>query len=586
MNYIKPKQHKPSRQFDKVQVLRVVLVMIGVLLIGRLFYVQIIKHDYYQAQALAEHIKKFEISAPRGIIRFQDGDSSVPVVLNETKYTVFADPKYITNSEETAAKLIGTIGGDKDELAKKLKNSDSRYVILAKKLTKDQANRVDALDLKGVGLKEVSVRTYPQTSLAAQLLGFVNDEGIGQYGLEGYLDEELGGTPGLEKAITDVRGVPLALSNDNVLKKAEPGKDITLTIDLGMQRMVEETLKAGVERTKSLKGTAVIIDVNTGAIKAMANYPTYDPNQFDKVQDASVFVNTAVTGSYEPGSVMKPLLVGAAINEGAVTPKTSYFDPGFVNVDGYTITNSTPWGARTTTVEDVLHNSLNTGAVQVLKFMGGGELNQKGRVTWNNYMTNHYQFGKQTGVEQDNEASGGVSSPTEGDGLNIRYANMAFGQGVTVTPLQLAAAYVSLVNGGTYYKPTLLASSLNSDGTSTQNAAKKVQENVVSSETSAQVRKILEDTLIINNKLAIRPGYSLGAKSGTAQIADSNGNYRTDAFDGTYAGYIGGDSPQYVMVVRLDEPKTGGFASFQASIVWAEISNKLIDNFAIKPKSS
>jgi cell division protein FtsI/penicillin-binding protein 2 len=317
----------------------------------------------------------------------------------------------------------------------------------------------------------------------------------------------------------------------------------------------------------------------------MANYPTYDPSQFDKISDIGVFTNNTVTGAWEPGSVMKPLIMGAAFTEGTANPDTSFYDPGFVTVDNRTIKNSINWGAQTVSLHDVINRSLNTGAVFVLKTLGGGEINSKARQTWFNYLTDHYYFSKNTGVEQSGEAPGVVSGPNEGDGLDIRYANMSFGQGLTVTPLQLAAAYSALVNGGTYYKPTLVASQ-DVNGKIVQFKPTVIKQGVVSEKASEQVRGLLSDSLAMNNKIALRAGYTLGAKSGTAQEADSDGNYRADAYNGAYAGFIGGDKPQYVMVVRLDEPKTAGFASGEAAKVWAEISNKIIDNFALKPKSS
>lgn len=584
MNYIKPKQNEPKQSLNRIYGLRIFLIVMGVLLIARLFYVQIVRHDYYQGQALAEHLKKYEIPAPRGIIRLSDKQATVPIVLNEQRYTIYADPKYVEDAQATASELVGIIGGDKQRITEKLQ-SKTRYVILAKKLTKDQADRVIALELKGIGKKETSVRTYPQGTLASQLLGFVNDDAKGQYGLEGYFDEELAGKAGVERAVTDVKGVPLAVNSDNVLKKAEPGSDITLTVDIGMQRIAEDALKNGIDRTKAVRGSVVILEANTGAVKAMANYPTYDPSQYDKIEDIGVFTNNTISGSWEPGSVIKPLLMGTAFTEGTASPDTTYSDAGYVQVDDRKITNSVSWGAQTMSFWDVLSKSLNTGAVQALKTLGNGELNEKARETWHRYLTEHYHFGTETGVEQSGEASGIVGSPTEGDGLNVRYANMAFGQGFTVTPLQLAAAYASLVNGGTYYQPTIVASR-SVEGKVETFSPKVVSQNAVSEQASTQVRAMLQRTLESNNKSAVRAGYVLGGKTGTAEEADSNGAYREDYYNGAYAGFIGGDKPEYIMVVRLDEPKTPGFASTEAAKTWAEISNKLLDNFALKPKSS
>jgi cell division protein FtsI (penicillin-binding protein 3) len=237
------------------------------------------------------------------------------------------------------------------------------------------------------------------------------------------------------------------------------------------------------------------------------------------------------------------------------------------------------------TLHDVINKSLNTGAVFVLKTLGGGDINDKARTTWHNYLSNHYMFGKKTGIEQSGEVQGYLSGPNEGYGQSVRYANMAFGQGMTLTPLQLASAYAALLNGGTYYKPTLL-NNVDDGGNIKQFKPTIVQKGVVSTAASSQIRDLLQKSLEINNRAAVRAGYVLGAKSGTAQIADSKGNYRTDAYNGAYVGFLGGDSPEYIIMVRLDEPKTPGFASTEAAKTWAEISNKLIDNYAVKPKSN
>lgn len=561
----------------RMLLLRYALVLLGLLLVARLFYIQIIRHEYYQAQALGEHVKKYEIPATRGTISFQDGSGgTVPVVLNEKRFLIYADPKYIKDASGTAAKLISILGGDERQLVKNLQSESSRYVVLAKKIPKEQAERIEKLELDGIGQKEVSERTYPQGIMAAQVLGFVNDDGQGQYGIEGYMNDELAGHAGLQKAVTDVRGIPLA-SSDNVLKVPDQGDDLSLTLDIGMQRIAEERLKAGVERTNALRGSVVILDAHSGAVRAMANYPSYNPAEYSKVSDQSMYINGAIAYAWEPGSVMKPLLVGSALNEHAVTPQTSYFDAGYVRVDDRTITNAINFGAQTMTVANVLEKSLNTGAVQVLKYLGGGEINDKARLTWFRYLTEHYRFGQKTGIEQPGEASGYVGGPDEGDGLTVRYANMAFGQGMTVTPVQLAAAYVAAVNGGTYYAPHLIQAK--------NNASKVLQNDVLSAQASETLRGILKSTLQINNKPAVRSGYDLGAKSGTAQVAGPGGAYKANAFNGAYVGYIGGDTPDLVMVVRLDEPKTPGFASAEASKTWAEISNKLLDSVLIKPKS-
>lgn len=578
-----PKKSRTS-QYDRSTLLKAGLFGIGAILLLQLFVVQIVRHDYYSAQALAEHVKKFELPALRGTISLSDGYGATPVVLNEPKFLVYADPKFIQNSEDAAVKIQAIIGGDQKAL-QQLLAGNSRYVVLAKRVDEQQAKRLEDIKIKGVGLKKISVRSYPQGSVAAHVLGFVNDDGQGQYGFEQYYNDQLKGKSGQQKIVTDVNGVPLAINNDSVQTQPDPGKDVTLTLDIRLQRIVEEQLKAGVERTQSKQGSAIIIDPNNGQIKAMANYPTFDPSQYATQADQVVFTNTAISFAWEPGSVMKPIMLATAMQEGSVTRATSYFDSGSKSISDTTVTNAVNYGARTMTMDDILTKSLNTGAVHLMQSLGGGNITDASRQTWYNYLTNHFMFQRPTGIELANEQVGTITPPEDnGAGINVTYANMSFGQGLTVTPMQLAAAYAALVNGGRYYQPTVVAET-NENGTVVKNEPKVTNAQVIRPEVSAEVKDILRKTLEENNKPALRAGYTLGAKSGTAEVSDGQGKYRSDLYNGAYVGYIEGKKLEYVMIVRLDEPKTSGFASRQAAIVWADMSNELLNSVAIEPKS-
>ncbi|MCA9350876.1 penicillin-binding protein 2, partial [Candidatus Saccharibacteria bacterium] len=508
-------------------------------------------------------------------------DKKVPIVLNEDRYEIYADPRFVENKAEVAKKVSELTGLDKVDIEKKLNNEQSRYVILAKKVTADQKDKILSLKDEGVGAKEISIRNYPQGEFASQLLGFVNDDQQGQYGIEQSLNDVLAGKSGQLKAITDIRGVPLAVNNDNIQRQPQNGQNVNLTIDIGMQKITEDALAGAITRTRVAKASAVLIDADNGQVKAMANLPSFNPTDYQKVTDASLFSNLVVSGAWEPGSVMKPLILGAALNEGTLNPGSTYYDSMSVQVDDRTINNSYPWGARTYSVQDIITKSLNTGAVHILKSLGGGDISDKARQTYYKYLTDRYRFNEPTGVEQTGESAGKVIGPDEGYGLRVRYANMSFGQGLTVTPIQLASAYASLINGGKYYQPTLVES--------VENEVKKptlLNSSVVSTTTSGEVKNILKTALETNNKAAVRPGYALGAKTGTAEIADGSGNYKTDAYNGVYVGFISGQNKTYVLLVRLDEPKSARFASSEAATTWTEISNKLLDTYSIKPNAN
>lgn len=564
------------------------LIIFGVCIV-RLFYLQVIRHDYYQKAALVAQLKEYEIPAERGVIVAQNGSSLIPLVLNETRYTLFSDPKFVKDPKDAAQRIAGAIGGNADDYEKRMR-LDTRYSVLAKKLDKNQKERIDKLELKGVGTRDAVNRTYPQGSLAGQILGFVNDDGEGKYGLEQALDSELRGQPGQLKAITDAQGVPLATNKDNIVKEPVAGKRVVLTIDVGMQQRLEDILKEGLDAAKSGSGSALVLDANTGAIKAMANYPTYNPGEFFKVEDGNLFNNPAVSAPLEVGSIMKPLTVAAGLDQGVITPESTFYDKRFWNIDDAVVRNvEEDGGAGTKSVRDILQLSLNTGATWVLMQLGGGEINSKARQTWYNYMVNHYQFGKPTGVEQGFEADGYIPRPDQGFGLDIQYANTTFGQGMTATPLQMGAALASAINGGRYYRPHLVASTIDGSGKETKKDPEVVNANVVSPETSNDLRELMEYVYSKNRTVygatSAREEYSIGGKTGTAQLAKPEGGYYDDRYNGTYLGFVGGNRPQYVIVVRVNEPKIPGYAGSRAAApIFVKVSNMLIDNFGVTPK--
>ncbi len=584
----------PVREFltpiQRIRVWYALVLLLNAIFIIRLFYLQVIRHDYYQTAALSGQLKEYQIPAARGVIEAHNGEATVPIVLNEIRYTLFVDPVYVKDAEKAAQAVADVIGGNAEEYEKKIKTPDTRYVILAKKLSKSQHERFQKLELKGIGTREVPQRTYPQGALAAQLLGFVNDEGQGKYGVEQALNNDLRGTPGRLKAITDARGVPLAANKDNIMTEPLAGARTTLTIDIGLQQQLEDLLKTGLDRAKSESGSALIIETKTGAVKAMANFPTYNPAEFYKVEDGNVFNNGVVSAPLEIGSTMKPLTAAAALNLGVVGKNTTYFDPSRYKVDDATVTNiEEDGGAGVRSVRDILQLSLNTGATWLLMQMGGGEINKQARERWHDYMVNHYRFGKPTGIEQGYEAAGSIPDPHDGYGLNIQFANTAFGQGLTVTPIQVAAALSAVVNGGTYYQPRLIEKTT-SDGHTQTVPPKVLNSAVVKPETSQAIREMMEYT-IQKNKLTYGfrqdfPAYSIGGKTGTAEVAKPNGGYYTDVFNGTFMGFVGGDEPQYGIVVRVNTPKIAGYAGSKAAApIFVDLVGMLINNFGVTPRS-
>lgn len=571
----------------------VLFLVLGLFTI-RLFYLQVIKHNHYQQEAYADQQKEYAIPAERGIIEAKEAGQVVPIVLNQRLYTLFADPTFIKNARYAADKVAAITGGSATDYKKLMQTPNTRYAVLAKRLSQEQSDKILALKLPGVGTQSVDYRVYPQGSLASQLLGFVNDAGKGNYGLEQALNTQLSGKPGLLKAITDANGVPLVASQGNVRINPKNGDNLILSINLGMQAQMERILKTDYQKTKSQGLSAVILDPNTGGVKAMANYPTYDPSNYQNVSDPNLFQNATVTNAIEPGSSMKNLTMASALDQGVVNPSTTFYDPAHWVVDGFNITDiEEDGGAGTKTMGDILNLSLNTGATWMLMQMGGGQINQQARNKWHDYMVDHYQLGKPTGIEQGYESTGYVPSPSSGYGLDLTYANTSFGQAVTITPIQMAAALGSVLNGGTYYQPHLVSQTIDSSGNVTTRTPKIIKKNVVKPEVGQQLQSLMEYVVAQHfspggfSYLNFPSNYIVGGKTGTAQIANPAGGYYANKYNGTYAGFVGGDQVQYVIVVFNDQPNVPGYAgSYGGQPVFADLAHMLIDNSYASPKTT
>lgn len=583
-----------SRSLSRVRLWYALLLVVFGVFALRLFYLQIIKHDAYAKQARNDQTREYEVDADRGTIYAMSGDNKVPLVVNQKLYTVYADPTLVKQPEDVAGKLAPILAVSESDLKELLQTKTLRYVILKKKVAADVSKKVLALKLPGIGTQERNYRAYPQGTLAAQLLGFVNDDGKGEYGLEQALNKELAGTKGQLKAVTDVNGIPLAASSDNLLIEPIAGDDVTLTIDLGMQTQLEQILKGAQESNQSKKVGAIVMDVSNGAIKAMANYPTFDPANYQNVNDASVFQNAVVTEPIEPGSITKILTAAAGLDTGGITTSSSYYDPGSWTIDGYKITNiAEDGGPGNHNVADVLNMSLNTGATWILMQMSGGgnKITDKGRQTLYDYFTSHFRLGKDTGIEQGYEGTGYMVGPTDKDnGINITYANMAFGQGYSASALQMVSALSAIVNGGTYYQPHLVGSRVMADGTEKTTGSKVLVKNVVSENTSKQMRDLMEYVVKGHSTspgMKFSGNYAVGGKTGTAEIAKTGGGYREDLFNGTYMGFVGGDMPKYAIIVYNLEPHTyKGYAGVGvAQPMFAQIAHMLIDNYDVTPKT-
>lgn len=558
-------------QTNRMKVLGLVLGLAALICLIRLFQLQILDHQLYTAQALEEHLRKYQIPAERGEVYVLDRDRKVPLALNQNRKILYADPRYIFDRAATAASLAEIIDLKPADIAKKL-DSESYYVVLERDLDRARVQQVEQLGLSGIGLLDSPKRVYPESSLAAQVVGFVNTEGVGQYGVEAYFDELLRGTPGLLSAKTDTRGIPIATA-DNVQINPTNGDDIVLSLDRNVQAKVESVLAANMKKYSPTGASAVVMNVNDGRVLAMANLPAFDPNEFTKVEDYAVFANRVVSGLYEPGSVIKGFTMAAALDTGAVAPTTTYRDTGSVVVDGWTIDNAAGIPAGTYSMHQVIAKSINSGVVFALKALGGGEINARAKQTLHRYFTERFKLGEATDISLPGDADGTINQPTAS---NVNYANMTFGQGMTATMLQIASGYAALVNGGTLYKPRIVDHIIHADGQLTQTSPEVRTTNVVSSATQAKLAPMFEAVIEETGDAKIT-GYRLGGKSGTAQIPNPAGGYFEQRDIGSFVGIVTLDRPEYVIMVRIDEPRIGTFASAAARPMFADIAEWLIN---------
>lgn len=573
-----------------------IIIAIVIIFGLELFYLQIIRYGHYKAAALSDQLKQYQIPATRGLIEAEDGNSVVPIVLNQKLYTLFADPPFIKHPVQVAQQISKIIGGNPKTYMPALTMKGTQYAIIAHQLTQSQNNAINKLQDPGLGTQGLDSRIYPDGDLAAQVLGFVNNNGVGVYGIEQALNKQLGGIPGELKAITDVRGVPLAASRQNTQIAPVPGKNVVLTLNLGIQQQVEQILAKDYKKTKSQGLSAIVMNPYNGHIKAMANYPTYDPANYQNVANINLFDNNSVDYPIEPGSIMKTLTTSAALDSGAITANESFYDPAHWVINGFNIHDiKIDGGARVQNIQSILSLSLNTGATWMLMQMshkGGTSINAQGINTWHDYMVNHFRLGQPTGIQQGYEASGYVPPPNMKDpSIDLRYANTAFGQGVSATALQLVSALSSVLNGGTYYQPTLVHEYINQTTGKVQVVPPKILErNVVKPNIGPQLVPLMEGVVKAYYQggfsfMNFPSNYIVGGKTGTAQVAKPTGGYYKNIYNGTYIGFVGGNKPQYAIIVYNIKPNVPGYAgSYGGQPVFADIAHMLIDEGYITPK--
>jgi len=504
-----------------------------------LYELQIEQGEYYVDRVEAMQEERAERLLRRGQIFFTDrSGTDIPVALNRDDQFIFASPGEMEDPEAVAERIAGPLGLDAEEVKADFgKNPESLYVPLVEKASAEMVSFVTEESPEGIHIDSKQYRFYPFGELGSQLLGFygINDSfpnPVGLYGAEKQFNTRL-----------------------------EKGEDVRLTIDRNIQARAEELIEDLVRDHEAAGGTVIVQDPRTGAILAMASVPGFDPNDYGSYPIKN-FLNPAVNFVYEPGSVFKPLTLSAGIDAGKLSAETKFHDPGFVTLNGRTIRN---WGNHVygdVTMQEVIENSINTGAVRAEEIVGHD--------TFYEYMK-QYGFTEKTGIDLPDQVGGNLRNLTSPDVREVDYATAAFGQGVAVTPLHVVNAFSAVANGGLLMRPYVDA-----------DRGAYIVRRVIEEDTAAEIARILESTVYKANVTRI-PEYGIAGKTGTAFVPDFvNGGYSEEMIH-TFTGFAPASNPQFVGLIKLERPQVGDLAGLTVVPAFKELARFLLNYYSIPP---
>jgi cell division protein FtsI/penicillin-binding protein 2 len=558
----------------RINFLMAIVLLMALFISARLFQKSVLEHTAYTALAENQQKVEKETSASRGqIFAYEDPGKTktYPLATSVEKYTVNVVPKNIVNAKDVANKLAPILELKEEDIFNAINNQKLYIPPLKKRIEKGKADQIKNFNLKGVLIAAEDTRFYPENMLGSQFLGFVDNEGEGKYGLEGYYNSELKGQAGYVIADRDALG-RILFSNQN--QESQNGSDLYLTIDHNLQYFVEQKLAESKEKYQADSGTIIVMDPKTGAILAMASNPSYDPNKFNEIpQDQqNLFMNPAISFVWEPGSIFKPFCMAAAVNEGKVEPDTKGTFSNMTVVQGYEIHTAQDKAFGEETMTQVLENSDNVAMVWVA--------DQLGNETYYNYIKK-FGFDAKTNIDLVNEVNGNLLALK--NWRDVSRANISFGQGISVTPLQMVAAYSAIANGGKLSKPYMVDKIVKSNGEEIITKSKTTQD-VISAESATKLTSMLIS--VVENghgKKAKVPGFSVAGKTGTAQIPNPEGGYFEDKHVGSFAGFFPADNPQFAMVVKLDNPKNVEWAESSAAPTFGEIAAWMLNYYQIQP---
>lgn len=520
--------------------LAVFFLFIAIVMIGlgcRLVFIQFYQSEWLTENAINQRIRNIPVEARRGKIFDRNGNE---LAISNSIESVYAIPAEIENVDKTAAELAAILNLDTSKTLNKLKKRQA-FTWIARKVTDEQATLVRKINLAGIGLTEEGERYYLHDNLASHIIGFSGLDSQGLDGVELTYDEYLKGIRGNIVIEYDAKGCEIPHAIHKYIPPVD-GNDVYLTIDMVIQQIVERELDKAMHETQAKSVTMIAMKPDTGEILAMASRPDYNPNNFT-AYPSSLWRNIAISNAYEPGSTFKILTTSAALDSNVVELNDYFFDSGGIDVQGRTIHCWKHGGHGSQTFKEVVENSCNTGFVTVGLRLGVDK--------FYDYLED-FGLGKETEVNLPGEAKGIMIKRSKAVPINL--ATMAMGQSIAVTPLQLANAVSSCINGGLYYKPQIVRGIKDNSGNIIEDFSPISTKRVIEEKTSEKVRSVLESVVANGTgKNAYIEGYSIGGKTGTAQKV-GDGGYMQGKYIASFVGFAPANKPQIVLLVVIDEP--------------------------------
>ncbi len=540
----------------RLQMIGAVLIVVAIMMVMRLITIQFQMNPedlaYFQGQT-RQYTRLVEYLPTRGQIYDRDGEL---FAVNKITYEVGANPPLISDRVDAARKLAAALNLDELSIYEKL-TSGQPWVLIARPVSAAAGQAVQDLDIFGVEIAPIPDRDYPQGMLGAQVIGFVGGDTRGNFGVEGAYERDLAG----ESLVGEESAIPFEVSAQYAPRH---GRDLVLTLDRDLQFLAESELLRAIDLSGAERGTILIMDPRTGAILAMANYPSYDPNTYYEVVDARLYTNAAISEQYEPGSVFKVVTMAAAIEEGVILPGSTYNDQASIECGGITIWNWDRTSHGLIDMTQVMVQSLNVGTSTVVKEMGPTRFYN---------MLRAFGLGQLTRVDLQGEGAGMVSVPGDTNWRESQLCTNSFGQGVAVTPLQMLTAVNAIANGGLMMQPHIVHQIV--EGETVFTTQPSPMGRPVSTQTANMIRDMMVQVVQHGVPTAQVPGYTVAGKTGTAQIPIPGGYDDSDSIV-TFVGFLPADAPQVSVLIKLDRP-----IDYWGSVVAAPIFSHLVERLVI-----